>query len=551
MLAAARVELARVATGARASGSGSERIRPRGSPGAPRARPAPPRASGRSPAPKRKSRSFIILPADGFEGREGDGGWSLWQASEAGSVLVGTRRARRKRQQMSDHWRKIMAMAGVEGAEPEDVARRIAVALEAVEREHERYAAELHELERGNRGADVCAAEVKRLKVRKLRAKDDAARLRRAAAAAAEARSLGEGSFGKVFLGRDADTLADVAVKVEDARAVPRDECAVSFDDQDENTHAHESDPGSNPASGTCVRVSPLELERDAMTLVARVSGPAGFPRVHFFGEQSVFGRPSRVLVMDLLGPSLEDMSWAVSAGGPLSAPTALMIADQALARVAAVHRAGIVHRDVKPDNLLLGNPDKPGGARTIHLVDFGLAARGPAAGAAGVAGVASASASPSPSPSPSPSAVSRDETRPSPSPSSLQGTPRYSSAAADAGRPPTYSDDLEALVFSLSYLRAGTTPWVRAEDRGDFEATTRAKANATGADLADDPEDAAWLGALLTHARETPFGSKIDLGWCRGVVRRAFADATGGKRMRETPFDWEEAGVVAVSQRR
>ena len=34
------------------------------------------------------------------------------------------------------------------------------------------------------------------------------------------------------------------------------------------------------------------------------------------------------------------------------------------------------VHRDVKPDNLLLGLGE--GGGRTIHLVDFGLAAPGP-----------------------------------------------------------------------------------------------------------------------------------------------------------------------------
>lgn len=64
---------------------------------------------------KRKTKSFIIQPADGFEGRGGDGGWSLWQESEAGSVLIGTRRARRRQQQMSDHWRKIMAMGGIEG----------------------------------------------------------------------------------------------------------------------------------------------------------------------------------------------------------------------------------------------------------------------------------------------------------------------------------------------------------------------------------------------------------------------------------------------------
>jgi serine/threonine protein kinase len=189
---------------------------------------------------------------------------------------------------------------------------------------------------------------------------------------------------------------------------------------------------------------------------------------VHFFGEQRVFGRPSRVLVMDLLGPSLEDMSWAVSAGGPLSAMTTLMVADQALARIAAVHRAGVVHRDVKPDNLLLGNPSNRGGARTVHLVDFGLAAPGPGggAGSSGGGGGDAQSESPTSSSSSSPAAGGWSSGGRSSS-SGLEGTAQYSSAAADAGRAPTYADDLEALVFSLSYLRAGTTPWVPLELRG------------------------------------------------------------------------------------
>jgi len=46
---------------------------------------------------------------------------------------------------------------------------------------------------------------------------------------------------------------------------------------------------------------------------------------------------------MDLLGPSLEDMSWRVAAGGPLSRLTTLMVCDQALERIHAVHEAGYV----------------------------------------------------------------------------------------------------------------------------------------------------------------------------------------------------------------
>jgi uncharacterized protein YdcH (DUF465 family) len=91
----------------------------------------------------------------------------------------------------------IKAKPLLSGAEPEDVAARIADALARLEREHDRCDAKLHKLERGNKGGDVCALEVKKLKVTKLQIKDDALRLRNAAEAAAEARMLGEGSFGR------------------------------------------------------------------------------------------------------------------------------------------------------------------------------------------------------------------------------------------------------------------------------------------------------------------------------------------------------------------
>ena len=580
--------MARLSSGAFASGSrGSRGGKPRGGGTADHlemAKNAKNTTRANAKSKRGASKSFIILPADGgFAATEaGGGGWTLWQESEAGSVLVGTRRARRRRQQMSDHWRKIMSLGGVEGAAPEDVSRRLDAALAALEREREAIAKDLHELERSNKGADVMAAEVKRLKVQKLRLKDDAARVRKATRFAAEARALGEGSFGRVFLGRDADGGGDVAVKVEDARAAENasvevfpsiDACQMAGVERlmkrnPNEKRSFEEDRGGDPRDGDVV--TPLSLERAMLARVAKHAGPAGFPRVHHFGRQRVFGRESRVLVMDLLGPSLEEMSWAVSAGGPLSRLTTLMIADQALARLAAVHRAGVVHRDVKPDNLLLGHPARGVGAnRALHLVDFGLAALGPSLHGVDDASVdergsegslrrtsGDENSATTPTNLDEPRGVmtneetEKDVSKIKETPVVL-GTPAFSAAAADAGRPPTYADDLEALVFTVAYLRAGTFPWCPPSLRGDVAAVAAHKADAAAADLATRDADREWMGALLAHARATEFGAPFDLALCRGIVRRAFAKASGGKRMRDTPFDWEQAGVTAAPAER
>lgn len=50
---------------------------------------------------------------------------------------------------------------------------------------------------------------------------------------------------------------------------------------------------------------------------------------------------------------------------------TALLIADQMLAGLAYAHAHGVLHRDVKPDNLFVAN--HADGSRSIKLLDFGL----------------------------------------------------------------------------------------------------------------------------------------------------------------------------------
>ena len=49
---------------------------------------------------------------------------------------------------------------------------------------------------------------------------------------------------------------------------------------------------------------------------------------------------------------------------------TVLMIGDQMISRLKSLHSVGLIHRDIKPDNITMGPIDKP---TTLHLIDFGL----------------------------------------------------------------------------------------------------------------------------------------------------------------------------------
>jgi serine/threonine-protein kinase len=84
-------------------------------------------------------------------------------------------------------------------------------------------------------------------------------------------------------------------------------------------------------------------------------------------GEDEDTGEP--YLVMERLQG--EDLQQLVDRVGPLPPLVALSIAAQALEGLAQVHRAGIVHRDVKPANIFLAR-DGEGGV-TVKLIDFGL----------------------------------------------------------------------------------------------------------------------------------------------------------------------------------
>lgn len=101
-------------------------------------------------------------------------------------------------------------------------------------------------------------------------------------------------------------------------------------------------------------------LEREAWA-AARVSH-RGVVTVYDVATED--GRPW--IVMELVrGLSLADV---LEAEGPLTPQRAAHLGEQVLAALRAAHEAGVLHRDVKPSNVLIANDGR------MVLSDFGIA---------------------------------------------------------------------------------------------------------------------------------------------------------------------------------
>jgi serine/threonine-protein kinase len=117
------------------------------------------------------------------------------------------------------------------------------------------------------------------------------------------------------------------------------------------------------PAIAHCPRSKAI-FEREAVIL-----RQLSHPHIVALYDVGIAG-PRPYLVMEY-APGPDALHLMATAGGRLPVGRAVDLACQTLEALGHAHRAGIVHRDVKPNNLLVA---RIGGRNVVKLGDFGLA---------------------------------------------------------------------------------------------------------------------------------------------------------------------------------
>jgi serine/threonine protein kinase len=134
---------------------------------------------------------------------------------------------------------------------------------------------------------------------------------------------IGEGSFGSIYKAENIRTREKVAIKVEPIK-------------------------------------EDINLLKNETKIYQYLSNTYGIPKVKWYGKDN----QNYYMVLNLLGKSLEDIKCEKQS---FSLKLTLQIGIKLLNLIKEIHNKGLIHRDIKPDNFLLGINN------SLYLIDFGL----------------------------------------------------------------------------------------------------------------------------------------------------------------------------------
>eukprot|EP00747_Dinoflagellata_sp_TGD_P140311 gnl/TRDRNA2_/TRDRNA2_175988_c0_seq5.p1 gnl/TRDRNA2_/TRDRNA2_175988_c0~~gnl/TRDRNA2_/TRDRNA2_175988_c0_seq5.p1 ORF type:complete len:331 (+),score=58.45 gnl/TRDRNA2_/TRDRNA2_175988_c0_seq5:24-1016(+) len=288
---------------------------------------------------------------------------------------------------------------------------------------------------------------------------------------------IGSGSFGDIYLGRNVQDGMQVAIKLEPIKS----------------------------------KYPQLLYEAKLCKMLA---GGVGISKVHWYGVEGDYN----VMVVDLLGPSLEDLFQFCNR--KFSLKTVLMLVDQIINRVEYVHAKNFVHRDIKPDNLLIGLGKS---ANEVHIIDFGLAKkfRDPK----------------------TKQHIPYREGR------GLTGTARYASISTHLGIEQSRRDDLEAIGHVMMYFLKGNLPWqgIKAANKGaKYKQIMEMKISTPVEDLCKFfPSE---LVTYLNYCRSLGFEDRPDYAYLRRLLQDLFFQEG---YQHDFVFDWTLLSMAAKKEDR